>query len=185
MNSKVCTKCGIDKELSHDNFHWDKRLYKGIGGFVSACKLCKNANKPLNNKLRRERLAALGIKEHIAKYQREKQQRLEYSKRPEVVEHRKEIVRKRYANNSKKFLDYKKEYREKNKEKYLEWSRKKDKQSIDNLTDAYVASAASNFLKISREEVYKIPHLIETYRLHIKIKRLIGFNNPPLFSIKN
>jgi hypothetical protein len=185
MNSKICTKCGIDKELSHDNFHWDKRLYNGIGGFVSACKPCKNVNKQKNNKLRRERLAELGIKEHLDNYKRNKEQRLAYAKRPEVVERRKQVVKKRYANNPLKFLDYKKEYREKNKERYLDWSRKKDKQSIDNLTDAYISGVASRFFGISRKEVYEIPHLIETYRLHIKIKRIIGFNNPPLFSNKN
>ena len=180
MPTKTCTKCGIDKEVCADNFHWDKRLYKGIGGFVSACKICKNKNKPQNSRDRRNRLYALGIKEHIAQYQKHKERALAYAKKKEVIEHRKVVVRKRYANNPTKFLDYKKEYVEKNKQKCSELQRKRDKKSIDTMDDAYIAKLSAKFFPLSATEIRTIPYLVETYRVHLKIKRLIGYNNPPL-----
>mgnify|MGYP001022039087 CR=1 FL=1 len=180
LKEKHCTKCGELKPNTIEYFHWDKRLYNGEGGCVAGCKPCKNKNKPLLSKQRRERMYAMGIKEHITQYQKHKDKRLSYAKKPEVVENRKKVVRERYKNNPNKFNDYKKGYRLKHKDKFLIKQREKDKIRIENLTDDYVAGTASAYLGITRKEIYENPDLLEAYRLLIKMKRKAKFNNQHL-----
>jgi hypothetical protein len=180
LTEKHCTKCGVLKPNTVEYFHWDKRLYKGDGGCVSGCIPCKNANKPLLSKIRREKLYAMGIKEHIVQYQKHKDKRLAYAKKPEVVENRKKVVRERYKNNAKQFNDYKKEYRLKYKDKFLIKQREKDRIRINTLTDDYVAGTAAAYLGITRKEVYANPDLLEAYRLLIRMKREAKYNNQHL-----
>lgn len=177
MNLKTCTKCGISKYPCADNFHWDKVLCKGLGGFVSACKVCKNNRNPLPAKQRKKRLALLGIKEHIIQYQKHREKRLIYAKKLDVIETRKKRVRLRYGENPKKFLDIKKAWVAKNKDCHSIVVSNRIKKEVKALTDCYVAGCASRFFKIPRSCIYETPYMIEMYRLFIKMKRACNFNN--------
>jgi len=41
-----CTKCGEEKELSHDNFY---KTDRNQTGFVTQCKECMNRKQKVNN----------------------------------------------------------------------------------------------------------------------------------------
>jgi len=163
--------CKTKKKLSEDNFHLVK------GKFISACKVCRNKNKPLHAKQRRERLAALGIKEHIEQYKKHKESILAYHKQPEVVERRNNLRKAKYAENPAHYNVPKREYKQKNKERINELQREKDRRRIERLDDSYVALLIYNRLNIPIAEARKNKVLMETYRTLIKLKRLINYNN--------
>ena len=174
MIVKKCSQCGVEKEVCKDNFHWDKRIKDG---FVSACKVCKNKNKPAYAKMRREQLKALGIKEHLEQYQKHKDRITAYHKRPDVVEKRKARINKKYAENPEHYNAPHREYKAKRRQHFREIGKCKDKQRIDELDDSYIALLIHNRLGLSIKEARENKDLMEAYRSYIKLKRITGINN--------
>lgn len=88
---KVCTKCGIEKELTE--FNKDKKGKLGVRG---DCKKCHMEQKKEHYKNNREKV--LGKRKEYRKNNKEK-----------IAEH----VKKHYENNKEKIIERKKEYKRK------------------------------------------------------------------------
>ena len=163
LSHKECTKCCISKPNTTDFFHLDR------GKTVSACKLCKNLQKLQYN---RDRYKLVGKQESKLQYQKHREKRLAYWKRADVAEKRRKRVIARYYENPKKFNDKRKSIVNNHKEKYAERNRNYDKKRIDELSDTYVLQLMVNYFGITREEAKKDTILFETYKSHLKFKRL-------------
>ena len=123
--TKICTKCGIEKELSE--FY---RRKKSIDGLCPYCKLCikkersiyhqKNKNKiKLKNKKYRENNKEK-LEEYRKKYYKKNRERILKNKKIYNKQHKEERSKQLkiyYKNNKKKLLKKLKIYRENNKEK--------------------------------------------------------------------
>lgn len=82
-------------------------------------------------------------------------------------------AKKNYLENKEKRLEYGRNYRANpdNKEKLRTLKAKFKKKYIENLQDCYVRDLLRTRQKIKNEVIDKIPEIIETKRLQIKIKR--------------
>ena len=111
MEKKVCSKCGIEKELSVEHFNKDKTKKDGFRG---ACKECDKKYRE-NNKVK--------IVENKKQYRKDnKEKMLEYAK--QYSQDNKEKIAKRMKqyseDNKEKISEKKKQYREDNKERFAE-----------------------------------------------------------------
>ncbi len=145
-------------------FYFDKHN----GRYISQCIPCRLESKKEYGRLRYTRQ---GKEDAKKQYQKHREKRLAYAKLPEVVEKRKEEVRKRYAKDPKKYLDRGRKWENENKDKKKLLVKKSDKKRIDNLVTGYVISLCSNYLSLPRKTVKENPELIELYRSHLKLKR--------------
>lgn len=160
---KKCTKCNIEKPNTIEYFHTDK------GKTVSACKVCKNAQKLQYN---RDRYKRVGKQEAKLQYQKHKEKRLAYWKREDVAEKRRKRVMQRYYENPTIFSERRKKVVEKHKERYSETNKVRDKQRISDLSDTYILQLMVNYFGITREKAKENIVLFETYKSHLKLKRL-------------
>jgi len=103
METKICTKCGVEYPATTEFFYRDK--YKK-SGLIGQCKKCKSEYEKEYNKKNKE-----------------KRNKSSKNWRENNKEKKKEIDRKYYENNKEKIKKYQKEYREKNIDKI----RKQDK----------------------------------------------------------
>jgi hypothetical protein len=160
---KQCTKCKEFKTDTKEFFHLDK------GKTVSACKVCKNAQKLQYN---RDRYKRVGKEEARKQYAKHREKRLAYWKREDVVEKRRKRVMENYYKNPDVFAERRKKVVEKHKEKYAIRNRNYDKKRIDELSDTYVLQLMVNYFGITRMEAKENKQLFETYKSHLKLKRL-------------
>lgn len=160
---KKCTKCNIEKPNTSDYFHLDK------GKTVSACKLCKNAQKLQYN---RDRYKRVGRQDAKLQYQKHKEKRLAYWKRKDVAEKRRKRVMQKYYENPIIFSERRKKVVEKHKEKYLIRNRNYDKKRIDELSDTYIYQLMVRYFGITRQQAKEDKIFFEAYKSHLKLKRL-------------
>lgn len=160
---KKCTKCGEEKPNTKKFFHTDK------GKLVSACKVCKNTQKLQYN---RERYKRVGKQEAKLQYIKHREKRLAYWKREDVVLKRRKRVMENYYKNPNVFAQRRKRVVEKHKEKYAERNRNYDKKRIDELSDTYILQLMVNYFGITRMEAKQNTELFDTYKSHLKLKRL-------------
>ena len=160
---KQCTKCKEFKADTTEFFHLDK------GKTVSACKVCKNAQKLQYN---RDRYKRVGKEEGRKQYAKHREKRLEYWKREDVAEKRRKRVMENYYKNPNVFAERRKKVVEKHKEKYAARNRNYDKKRIYGLSDTYVLQLMVNYFGITRMEAKGNKQLFETYKSHLKLKRL-------------
>lgn len=160
---KKCTKCNIEKPNTSKYFHLDKSKT------VSACKLCKNAQKLQYN---RDRYKRMGKQESKLQYAKHRERRLEYWKREDVVLKRRKRVMEKYHENPNIFAERRKKVVENNKEKYLIRNKNFDKKRIDELSDTYIYQLMVRYFGITRQQAKDDIILFETYKSHLKFKRL-------------
>jgi hypothetical protein len=160
---KICTKCNAEKPNTTEFFHLDK------GKTVSACKVCKNAQKLQYN---RDRYKRVGKQEAKIQYTKHREKRLAYWKRADVAEKRRKRVMEKYHKNPQVFAERRKKVVEKHKQKYAERNRNYDKKRIDELSDTYILQLMVNYFGITRVEAKENKELFDTYKSHLKLKRL-------------
>ncbi len=160
---KKCTKCNIEKQNTNEYFHLDK------GKTVSSCKLCKNAQKLQYN---RDRYKLRGKQDAKLQYQKHREKRLTYWKREDVAEKRRKRVMENYYKNPNIFAERRKKVVEKHKERYSEINKFRDKKRISELSDTYILQLMVNYFGITRQKAKESLELFETYKSHLKLKRL-------------
>lgn len=160
---KICTKCKSEKENTSEFFHLDK------GKTVSACKVCKNTQKLQYN---RDRYKRVGKQEAKVQYQKHREKKLAYWKREDVVLKRRKRVMEKYYQNPQIFAERRKKVVEKHKEKYSIRNKNYDKKRIDELSDTYILQLMVKYFGITRQEAKQDKILFDTYKSHLKLKRL-------------
>lgn len=160
---KKCTKCGELKDNTKEFFHFDK------GKTVSACKVCKNAQKLQYN---RDRYKRVGKQEAKLQYAKHREKRLAYWKREDVVLKRRKRVMEKYYQNPEIFAERRKKVVEKHKEKYSIRNKNYDKNRINKLSDTYILQLMVRYFGITRQEAKQDKVLFDTYKSHLKLKRL-------------
>lgn len=128
METKICKKCGVEKELNEFHKHKD-----GIKGVADTCKDCRKLyylkNKDIINKKHRDYCNnnKEKLKTHHKEY-REKNKDILKIKTKKYYDDNKEkisLLRKKHRQDNKDlYYNRGKEYREKNKEKCNEYQRK-------------------------------------------------------------
>jgi hypothetical protein len=157
METKICTKCGVEKNISEfSNSQYTK------DGKRCTCKLCDklfryvNYEKSKQASIRyriRKRQKSLGIYHEEIK----ETHRMKYK---DILHHRTR-GRKKRNNESRKM--YEKRYRN----EHCEQIKTKQAKFCENLNDYYI----SNVLRIPIRYLKQYPELIETKRLQLKIYR--------------
>ena len=79
---------------------------------------------------------------------------------------------KRYHENPQVFAERRRKVVEKHKEKYAARNRNYDKKKIDELSDTYILQLMVNYFRITRVEAKENKELFDTYKSHLKLKRL-------------
>lgn len=143
METKICSKCREEKELSKFN-----KRREGKGGYNSVCKECVHMYVKQPN---------------IAKWNRD------YVKnwRKENVDRRREVDRAYYQNNKDHILKLKQKQRSKNKTKI----NKLRKERRAELCDDYVVDRLRINTELSTKTIRSNPDLIQLKRLEIALKR--------------
>lgn len=167
METKICNKCGEEKELSEFYKHKAGRY-----GVVAVCKNCKSLYRRNYSKSNREKIKSYrdANRDKIRAYDR--------AFRNKNPEKRKMY----YLKNKDKFKQLRKAYREKNRDKLIEYSRKYRENNADhllcynlnlivNMEDPYMARLIHKQFKINLKEIYQNPELIQLKRLEIALKR--------------
>lgn len=147
--TKVCSKCGIEKDVSEFYFRKDKGYYK------NQCKNCclamdkeyRNINKDKIFKRVKAHIAKPEIKKQLKEYRKKYKQAnkeiisIKNKKyREEHMEHIKEWHKNHYAANKNTISIKSKIYRDKNKEKKKEYCRKWRKKKLNNDSEYKVKS---------------------------------------------
>lgn len=158
--SKICTKCGIDKSLSNYSFYKykpkkDGTQKKGVRAHCNKCKIqmTKNwfdKNKCYKQQWRKENTEKvkeynLKSKSRTDKWRKENKEQIKVKKSKYRLENIKYI-------KSKKIIE--------------------QKIAIEKLQDNYVISQITKRSKLTSKEVRKHPELIKVKRIIIKTKRL-------------
>jgi hypothetical protein len=160
METKVCSKCGVEKSV--DEFKKNKRILAGI---ESTCKQCAN-------KRNREYILKNGGREY-----RKKKFINDEEKRNAIKQYQKQYREKNKEKNKEKHKEYMKEYfkkyKRKYKEKYKEYMKEykkkyyqDNKEEIDKKNNLYKA-ANKERLKKARQKWYR--DNIETIKKYKKI----------------
>ena len=164
-----CTRCNIEK--SDDRFALCKSVHNGIT-YATRRKVCKectyekakikyNQDIESSRLKQRERYASKGSEINEKKRARRKRNKDKYSitDRAYNESHRKErrLSVKKYAKS--------------HPEKVSEWRLKRQRKSINEVSDEYIKSLLYLIFGLKRNQIPQ--KLIESYREQIKIKRLI------------
>lgn len=174
METKICTKCDIEKDLS--NFRKSGKYYR------SECKDCeKNYKKEYDKKYRELHKEELKIKQK-QHYQKNKQKILEHNKlyrqnrSQDLIDREKENKRKWHKNNK----DKEKEYREKNKDII----KQKQKEYYQNNKEQYARK--SKIYRENHKEEKRLQDKIyrKTHRKELNKKALERKNNDPVYKLK-
>lgn len=120
METKICTKCGIEKELSPEFFTVDKRVENGLSG---RCRKCTQKYKKQHYKD--------NIEKNKQYYKDNKEHQLAYRKK-----------------HSDRLSEYNKEYRKRNLEKLLSYSKQYCVENKDKLVEQQHKYAKDNKEKI-------------------------------------
>ena len=164
METKECTKCKKQKPNNEDFFHLDKRKVKLGHNIVlaAACKDCKNAQKRITEKKRREKIA----KEFGNVYKYRKLKDSDFLKK----------CKEREKKYSEKKLERNKRYRKEKRSYILEADKiraERNKKETEEITDYYVARLIyRNDKSKPIKDILKNKDFIELYRLNLKLKRL-------------
>jgi hypothetical protein len=174
METKVCTKCGIEKDISEFN------IIKGYRR--RSCKVCMNKRKSeltlyhkIQNDETHQKKKITNKKSRIKHLEKYREYKREYAKKyalkyPERVKKKWDLyVRNNPEKIKIKNTIQKKVYVEKNKDKVKYWQHKCMRNGIDNLTDYYIAK----ILRLNKSNIHPYPEFIESKRVEIKLKRLI------------
>jgi tryptophanyl-tRNA synthetase len=160
--TKVCTKCGEEKEVSE--FHLDSRD-KNKKRRVSACIICfRIMVNNSNSKKRRER------REAGRKYYIENKQKVLNRQKKYIRDHKEKLKKYRhsyYEENKEKILFKTKNCQVKNRERYKNYAKISDRKSKLSLDDRYI----SRVFKLGSSILKQYPELIEAKRIHLQIKR--------------
>jgi hypothetical protein len=142
---KICSKCGIEKELSE--FHKDKRLQCGVGSICKKCKVIYQKSYNSNNKhkkIKYDKIYRDNNKEKISLCQKEYQKEY-YIKNKE---HKKEYI----GQNKERIAAHNKEYYIKNKDKINIQKRKCENDRL--ISDSYFK--LSHNLRIRIRQAFKL-----------------------------
>ena len=160
METKICSKCGIEKPITEFYFRKDSQKYH------NQCKICLREK---SSNYRKENIDK--IKEQQKRYYKENHERLlNYHKdyREQNTDKIKDTRKKYYENNKEKVKEYKAEYYEKNKERlrkkfhkyYLENAEQlKEYQKeyrINNHEKYYKRKLEYKYNKIINDEIFKL-----------------------------
>lgn len=159
METKICNKCGIEKNI--DEFE----LRKDTGKYRNECKECKKNYLKKYYQDNRERLIELDKK----RYEKNKDKILEYHKIYDL-EHKdiiKEKKKKYYEDNKEFFLKKQKEYRENHLEqvkaskqtlKYRTWKKEYRKRYKEEHPEK-IKEATQYFLqRLKNDPIFKLKH---------------------------
>lgn len=185
MKTKICTKCGIEKNIEDYRKSKTNRY-----GCRNICKLC---NSILDKEYRERNKEAIAKKQE--KYYLERKNRAKVD--PTYESHLKEISKrscKNWCSKNKKHLaeykrritntedgklkkseadrKYRKKLKEERPEEYSEIVKKKGERRRGRLLDVYVVSLIKTETGLPTEEIREHPELIKAKRQTIKIKRL-------------
>jgi hypothetical protein len=132
METKICSKCGVEKDIC--DFNKDKSK---ITGYRSECKSCQkiySSQYRLKNLDKSKKYYIKNI-ENIKKWRELNSEKLRESKK-EYRKKNSELIseqkKKYYENNREKSLLYNKEYRKSNREKFNFYSKKYREKNINN-----------------------------------------------------
>lgn len=133
--------------------------YAVLGEVFKTCPICKISK-------------SLSDYDHYFSKERKKYRPQSYCKACQPAENRKRSLDYFQKNNDKR-LQYAKDYRANpdNKGKLKKLSRKFKKQYREELQDCYVRELLVTKNKVKKEHIQKLPEIVETKRLQIKIKR--------------
>lgn len=174
MNTKICSKCGLEKEIN--NFRKRGKYYR------SECKDCEKIYKKQYNKKYRElHKEELKIKQK-QHYEKNKQRILEHNRlyrqnrSQDLIDSEKESKRKWRENNK----DKEKAYREKNKEIL----KQKQQEYYKNNKEMYVKK--SKIYRENHKEEKRLQDKLyrETHRKELNKKVLERKNNDPVYKLK-
>lgn len=116
-NTKTCTKCGIEKELSE--FHRSKNGRLGRASKCAKCSLINHAEYYAQNSSK--------IKERVNKYRLDNKEKIKKAKQKHYQKNKKRLLKKQvryYADNREIVLENNKNYYSKNKESRNKYRRK-------------------------------------------------------------
>lgn len=180
METKVCSKCGVEHPLY--NFTKDKRCKDGHGSWCNECMRKSSLNWYNKNKVRSyenskewRSLNPDKVKKNEKRYrERNKEKRKIIRKEWYKLNRNKEYEsHKNWINNNPDYLPkrakQRKQYASNNKDMINEYQKNYQTIIRENLTDGYVL----NYLRIkgfNKEDI--TPELIEVQRLLTKTKRL-------------
>ena len=181
---RTCYKCR--ETIPIEKFVIDK---KQKWGHTYICKPCANERQKIllkNNPLLREKKSNRHkewLQENKEKviatskaYQRKNKDKFrEYAKK-NYIRHMDSIryYQKQYHESNKEFIrQINKKYRITNREKINFKSIERSKDEIANLKDSYIIDLIQNTVGLSRKEIRYHPYLIESYRVQIKVNRLL------------
>lgn len=174
METKICTKCGIEKELK--NFRKSGKYYR------SECKECEREYAKVQGKIYREKNRETLIKKQKEYYEKNKEKVLASQKKykenrsQELIDREKESKRKWRENNRDKI----KEYRERNKEII------KEKQRIryQNNKEEYIKKSKIYRENHKEEKKLQNKRYREEHRKELNKKQLQRKENDPVYKLK-
>lgn len=110
METKVCSKCKVEKALCKENFYWQPKVKK----FMAMCFVCYKETRTQYRKNNKEKIKNSNkLNYYHNKEKRSKYRRQQYIKNKEVLNLQ---SKKYYQNNKEKFKEYAKKYYQNNKE---------------------------------------------------------------------
>ena len=188
METKICTECGVEKELSE---YYKQRRGKNYA-HRAKCKICMLEEHRIYVKENKDKMYI-----YHKEYRKENKGKLIENRKKYYIKNKEKIIEqtsKYFKNNRQKMYEYKNKYRKENKEKYNERAKKyrkennekikkynrqwyqkdkgrysgKQRDRVINLTHGYIITVLRQ-KGISRENI--TPELIEFERAIITAKR--------------
>lgn len=149
METKICSKCGLEKELTE--FH---KCSKGKDGFKCICKSCISINNKLNIEKNRERSKKWSLKNPNAKIRKNEKRKQQYNDNKEIRKQILKINKKWRLNNKNKIKENNIIYQQKNKEKLKikkKEYREKNKEKVNESTRKWIVENYDYYMKKNKE----------------------------------